>query len=99
MHSDEIERFGIRLICLASPFLWSARTGRETDTARNLRLHFAAPLHGLPMEAIANRQGRTRQAGDSLHAYLQCLSQVAGRWLHRRRVHKLGASLEANRTS
>ena len=73
----EFERFVLPHLCRGTRSPMAKLTPHAV-----FNVHFAIPRHGLPVQAIANRQGRTRQARDSLHANLQCVSQVAGERLH-----------------
>jgi len=53
----------------------------ETELARDLQVHFAFALLGLPVEGTADREGSPRPSGDPLHAHLSRLSAVASAWL------------------
>src|SRR3981189_1974966 len=79
--SNEFERRAVRAICLAASEQGKSRTRDATELSRDLQLHFALALPGLPVEGAPDREGSPRPCGDPLHAHLSRLSALASGWL------------------
>src|SRR5882757_7152412 len=58
-----------------------SRTRDTTELSRDLQLHFALALPGLPVEGAPDREGSPRPCRDPLHAHLSRLSALASGWL------------------
>jgi len=66
--SNEFKRRAVRAICLAASEQGKSRTRDATELSRDLQLHFALALPGLPVEGAPDREGSPRPCGDPLHA-------------------------------